>query len=262
VPTSAPEPRLERSQGYLSLIRLDRSSPVPLYFQLAQGLEAVIRDGQLPSGTRLDNEVLLAEQLGLSRPTMRRAMQSLVDKGILVRRRGVGTRVVQPKVRRPLGLSSLFEDLQRSGQSPSTTVLRLAHEPAGADVASALGIPAGDPVTVLERLRSADGQPIARMCNYLPHTVAGLAELQPDDLATRGLYQQLRLLGIELHSADQSIGARTATPGEARLLGEPRGAALLTMQRTTCDDHGRSIEYGSHVYAASRYSFELSMLAG
>ena len=71
----------------------------------------------------------------------------------------------------------------------------------------------------------------------------------------------IRSLGIHLHAADQQIGARTATAEEARLLGEVRGAALLTMQRTAYDDDGRAVEFGDHVYAASRYSFSLSMLA-
>lgn len=243
-------------------IRLDRASPVPLYFQVAEALESAITDGRLPPGTRLDNEVALAEQLGLSRPTMRRAMQYLVDKGVLVRRRGIGTRVVQPKVRRPLGLSSLYEDLAAGGQQPSTEVLSLTVEPATAEMARRLQITEGDDVSVLVRLRSAGGRPLARMCNHLPHTIPGLAQaLDGDTLRERGLYEVIRGVGVQLHAADQSIGARTATAEEARLLGERRGAALLTMQRTAYDDHGRVVEYGSHLYAASRYSFSLSMLA-
>lgn len=257
--TEAAEP----THHVLRTLVLDRASPVPLYFQVAQAMEAAISDGRLPPGSRLDNEVYLAEQLGLSRPTMRRAMQYLVDKGVLVRRRGIGTRVVQPKVRRPLGLSSLYEDLRGTGQSPTTKVLSLGAEPAPAHVAEALAVPTDTLVTVLVRLRSAAGRPIARMCNYLPHTIPGLAEgLTAATLEEHGLYEVIRGLGIQLHAADQSIGARTATVEEARLLEEPRGAALLTMQRTAYDDHGRVVEYGSHVYAASRYSFELSMLAG
>jgi DNA-binding GntR family transcriptional regulator len=244
------------------LLVLDRSSPVPLYFQVAQSLERAISDGTLPPGTRLDNEVQLAQSLGLSRPTMRRAMQYLVDKGVLVRRRGVGTRVVQPRVRRPLGLSSLYEDLVNSGQRPTTTVLSLTTEPASAAIADALSVPLETTVTVLVRLRSALGLPIARMCNYLPHTIPGLAGgLDREALEGQGLYPLIRALGVQLHAADQVIGARTATAEEARLLGEPRGAALLTMQRTAYDDHGRAVEYGTHIYAASRYSFSLSMLA-
>ncbi len=243
-------------------MRLDRSSPVPLYFQVAQGLEEAIIDGRLPPGSRLDNEVLLAEHLGLSRPTMRRAMQHLVDKGVLVRRRGIGTRVVQPKVRRPLGLSSLFEDLAQSGQAPTTKVLSMDVEQASAELAETLQVPADTQVSVLVRLRSAAGTPIARMTNYLPHTIPGLAAaLAAADLEHRGLYQVIRACGVQLHAADQTIGARTATPAEAKLLDERRGAALLTMNRTAFDDHGRVVEYGSHIYAASRYSFSLSMLA-
>jgi DNA-binding GntR family transcriptional regulator len=254
----------EATSALLRSIPLDRTSPVPLYFQVAQAIEAAIIDGRLQPGTRFDNEVMLAEQLGLSRPTMRRAMQYLVEKGVLVRRRGIGTRVVQPKVRRPLGLSSLFEDLAGSGQKPTTRVISLGVEPASGAVAQALQLPADSPVTVLVRLRAAGDRPIAHMTNYLPHTViTGLAEgLTTDALQEQGLYQIIRGLGIQLHAADQVIGARTATTEEARLLGEPRHAALLTMQRTAYDDRGRAVEYGSHVYAASRYSFELSMLAG
>jgi len=257
-------PADEIAHQLLRDIVLDRTSPVPLYFQVAQHLEAAITDGRLQPGTRFDNEVLVAEQLGLSRPTMRRAMQYLVEKGVLVRRRGIGTRVVQPKVRRPLGLSSLYEDLLGTGQEPTTQVLSLAVEPANAAVAQALALPVETPVTVVVRLRSAAGRPIARMANYLPHTVlTGLGEgVTPAALEAHGLYQVIRGLGIQLHAADQTIGARTATAEEARLLGEPRGAALLTMQRTAYDDHGRAVEHGSHLYAASRYSFELSMLAG
>jgi DNA-binding GntR family transcriptional regulator len=255
-------PNERPTESVTRLLVLDRSSPVPLYFQVAQSLERAIADGTLPPGTRLENEVALAESLGLSRPTMRRAMQYLVDKGVLVRRRGVGTRVVQPKVRRPLGLSSLYEDLLNSGQRPTTTVLSLTTEPASAAIAEALSVPVDTPCTVLVRLRSAADRPIARMSNHLPHTIPGMAGgLSVEDVEAQGLYQLIRSLGVQLHAADQVIGARTSTAEEARLLGEPRGSALLTMQRTAYDDHGRAVEFGNHIYAASRYSFSLSMLA-
>ena len=99
------------STPVIAAFLLDRASPVPLYYQVAQYLEEAIEDGRMPPGTQLDNELQLADQLGLSRPTLRRALQYLVEKGLLVRRRGVGTRVVQPKVRRPVELSSLYDDL-------------------------------------------------------------------------------------------------------------------------------------------------------
>src|SRR3954470_22524960 len=122
-----------------SVYLVDRSGPVPLYFQLANRIEKAIRDGQLPPGARLENEVALSERLGLSRPTVRRAIQDLVDKGLLVRRRGIGTQVVHGAVTRQVELTSLYEDLERTGQKPSTRLL--AHEVRAADprIAELLG---------------------------------------------------------------------------------------------------------------------------
>ena len=106
-------------------VELDRSSPVPLYYQLAQAIEAAIRDGELAPGDRFENELALAKRLTLSRPTTRRAIQELVDKGLLVRKRGVGTQVVQNPVHRRVELTSLFDDLARAGQEPTTAAARL-----------------------------------------------------------------------------------------------------------------------------------------
>ncbi|GHI03274.1 GntR family transcriptional regulator [Streptomyces cellostaticus] len=236
---------------------LDRTSPVPLYYQLAQQLEAAIEHGILAPGNLLGNEVDLSVRLGLSRPTVRQAIQSLVDKGLLVRRRGVGTQVVHSQVKRPLELSSLYDDLESAGQGPTTRVLRNERVPASADVAAALGIAEGAEVVVLERLRCTHGQPVAFLCNYLP---AALLELDTERLESTGLYRMMRSAGITLHSARQSVGARSATDEEAALLDEKEGAALLTMQRTAYDDTGRPVEYGSHVYRASRYAFDFQLL--
>ncbi|MFJ3421686.1 MULTISPECIES: GntR family transcriptional regulator [unclassified Streptomyces] len=236
---------------------LDRNSPVPLYYQLAQQLEAAIEHGTLAPGNLLGNEIDLSVRLGLSRPTVRQAIQSLVDKGLLVRRRGVGTQVVHSQVKRPLELSSLYDDLESAGQGPTTQVVRNEGVPATADVAAALGVPEGSEVTLLERLRSTHGQPVAFLCNYLP---ANLLALDTARLESTGLYRMLRTAGITLHSARQTIGARSATSEEATRLDEKEGAALLTMQRTAYDDTGRAVEYGTHVYRASRYAFDFQLL--
>jgi DNA-binding GntR family transcriptional regulator len=95
------------------------------------------------------------------------------------------------------------------------------------------------------------------MTNFLPVAVF---DVTADDLERRGLYELLRSNGVRLHSAIQTVGARKASAAEARLLGEPRGAALLTMQRLSFDDHGQAVEWGDHLYAASRYAFEINLL--
>ncbi|MET8892852.1 GntR family transcriptional regulator [Streptomyces albogriseolus] len=238
-------------------LSVDRGSPVPLYFQLAQQLESAIEHGTLTPGTLLGNEIELAARLGLSRPTVRQAIQSLVDKGLLVRRRGVGTQVVHSKVKRPLELSSLYDDLESAGQRPTTTVLVNTMAAASAEVAAVLGVAEGTEVHRIERLRSAHGEPIAYLCNYLP---PGLLDLDTGQLEATGLYRLMRAAGITLHSARQTIGARAATAVEAERLREQPGAPLLTMERVTFDDTGRAVEYGTHTYRPSRYSFEFQLL--
>ncbi|GAA3524927.1 GntR family transcriptional regulator [Amycolatopsis ultiminotia] len=240
-------------------IVVDPDSPEPRYFQVARQLHAAIEGGRLPAGTRLATELDLAASLRLSRPTIRQAIQFLVNQGLLVRKRGVGTQVVRTKVARPLRLSSLFDDLAGLGASPRSQVLVNQVEPADADTAALLEAPGLARVRRLRRIRSAGGEPLAVMNNYLPD---GLVDPADEDLRDHGLYQLLRSAGLRLHSAQQEIGARLATAEDAALLHEQPGAALLTMQRTTYDETGRVVEYGRHVYRASRYSFNLSLTNG
>jgi DNA-binding GntR family transcriptional regulator len=237
-------------------IQVDRSSPVPLYFQVAQHLEQLIESGDLATGTRLENEIDLADRLGLSRPTMRRAIEYLVDRGLLIRKRGVGTQVVHAKVRRQVELTSLYDDLTRTRRDPRTRVRSFATEPASDALALELGIPAGTEVYAFERLRYAGAEPLALLRNHVP---VGLLRLTPGDLEAQGLYNLLRANGINLRIAKQSIGARAATAAEARALGETRGAPLLTMVRAAYDDQGRAVEHGDHIYRASGYSFDLTL---
>ncbi len=252
---SARNPDDSKASGMRS-VQIDRASPVPLWFQVARGLQQLIESGELQPGNHLDNEVLLGRQLRLSRPTIRKAMEHLVSQGLIVRRRGVGTRVVQQKVRRPLALTSLYDDLRSNGEEPTTEVLKRVMVPADSEVAAALQVEEGSEVLLVERLRQTNRQPIAHLTNYLPPE---LADVTAEDLASGGLYEALRSRGIVLHVATQVVGARRATATEARMLQEERGAALLTVQRTAYDDHGRPVELGLHVYAASRFSFQFEL---
>ncbi len=239
------------------VIDLDRSSPIPLYFQVAQELEKAITSGQLGPGAKLPNEISLADNFGLSRPTMRRAIQELVDKGLLVRKRGVGTQVVHGEVSRPVELTSLFDDLSRNGAAPRTTLLTREVIPADDQMALQLDIAPGKSILHLRRLRYANGEPLAIMENFLPEDLADLPE---KDLEERGLYQMMRSRGIHIRVAKQRIGARTGTTEECRLLNERRGSPLLTMDRSTYDDSGRTVEWGHHVYRASQYSFAVTLV--
>jgi DNA-binding GntR family transcriptional regulator len=236
----------------------DRTSPIPLYFQIARQLEDAISRGELAPGTRLDNEIELSERLAVSRPTMRKAIERLVNQGLVVRRRGIGTVVVPKAVKRPMALSSLYDDLAHAGRQPRTQVLTVATQAAGPDVAAALSLPEGEPTLYLERLRYADDAPLAVMHNYLP---SGLVELDSEMLTSQGLYQIFRARGIQLQVATQTIAARAATYHEARLLKVGRNTPMLTMTRTAFDTAGRAVEYGNHAYLADRYSVEVTLVA-
>jgi GntR family transcriptional regulator len=238
---------------------IDRNSPVPLYFQIAENLKQAISDGTLKPGERLDNELDLTERLGVSRPTVRQAVQRLVDQGLVVRRRGLGTVVIAPRILRSVALTSLYDDLAASGRQPATTVLDVASLTADDDIAAALSVPVGAPVLSVERLRLADGIPLALMRNYLPD---GLLRGEPRDaLGKTGLYELLRGQGVQLQAGEQVIGARKVTSYEAKLLDAPRTATVLTMTRTTFDQDGTPVEHGSHAYLAERYSFRMPLVA-
>ena len=252
---TAAAPRAPDLAAHL-LAGLQRSSPVPLYHQLAEMVRDAISDGMLPPGTRLETEIALADRLGLSRPTMRRALQELVDAGLLVRRRGVGTQVVHQHVSRSMALTSLHDDLQRTGQAPTTRVLEHRLGPGPPEVTAALGLPEGAEVLTLRRLRLADGEPLALLSNHLPRALAPDRERLTRD----GLYQCLRERGVHLRVAHQTVGARLATTAEARLLDERPRSALVTMERTAYDASGAIVEHGRHAYRASRYQVQTTLV--
>jgi DNA-binding GntR family transcriptional regulator len=243
----------------IQAIALDRTSPIPLYFQIAQGLQQAIEAGALRPGDRLEAEEEVADRLGVSRPTVHQAVERLVQQGLVARHRGVGTVVVHRRIQRPLALTSFYDDLAAADRKPTTAVLAMEELPAEPEVAMALSMTVGDPVLWIERLRSAEGIPLAVMSNHLPAQLLS-TPLASDDLERQGLYELLREQGVQLHSAKQVIAARRATSREARLLGEPRSNPVLTVVRTSYDASGRAVEFGQHVYPAERYAFELSLL--
>ena len=238
-------------------ITLERNSPVPLYYQLAQYIEHAINAGDLAPGDRIENELSLTSRLGLSRPTARQAIQELVNKGLLVRKRGVGTQVVRSQFRRDEKLSSLNEDLAKAGKVPSTVLLNYSIGELADEIRDVV-----DSADVLEpqflqirRLRLADDVPLAILTNFIPARY----EISADDLRERGLYACLNALGVHLKIAHQQISARLMTPEEADLLKERTPAACLTVDRLAYDDVGRFVEFGRHIYRPNFYSIQSSL---
>jgi DNA-binding GntR family transcriptional regulator len=235
-------------------IQIDRTSPVPLYHQLAEQLTAAISDGVLRPGDPFENELAMSDRLSLSRPTVRRAISELVNKGLLVRRRGIGTTVANQMVHRRAELTSLYDDLIREGRTPRTEVLSLVCSAHDDRAAEALGLPASSPLVSIVRLRYAGDQPLAILRNWLP---PAMNDLTTELLETDGLYAVLRARGVRPTVARQRIGARNATAEERRTLHMSKAEPLVTMTRSAYDADGSPVEFGDHCYRADQYSVDV-----
>ena len=227
-----------------------------MYYQVAQQLEQAIETGELAPGARLDGELALANQLGVSRPTLRRAIEYLVDRGYLVRRRAVGTQVVHPKVRRPVELTSLYDDLTARRKNPRTTVLSLDKVPATDAVAHALGLEdgvecwpsSGSATPTASRWRScATGSP-SGWSSWTPAARAGRAV--PAHAGRRD--QPAPRLPDHRGQGGQWRRGQAA-PG-------PQGRAAADHVAHHLQRNGQPVELADHLYRASLYSFEIVLV--
>ncbi|MTI94548.1 MAG: GntR family transcriptional regulator [Firmicutes bacterium] len=240
--------------------KLDESSPTPLYYQLRELIADTIKGGQYGPEYKLPSERELAEKYGLSRMTVRQATIALVNDGFLVRKRGMGTFVSPPKVEQGLlKLTGFTEDMRQRGMVPSTRILAMKQEQASENTARKLGIAEGEGIILLERLRLADGEPMAYERCHLPQ--GRFPELTEDDLKGQSLYALLTTkYNISFESAKQSLEATVATKREAAMLNVTRGAPLLLLERSTLDQNGRVIEFVKSLYRADRYKFHVHLL--
>lgn len=239
----------------LKRIVVDRASPVPLYFQAAHALEIAIDRGDLQPGDLIPNEIDFAQSLGLSRPTVRHAIDLLVKKGILVRKRGVGTRVMAAELRRRVELTSLYEDLAEGGRRPRSDVLHFRAPDQEPRAARALGLEESAPLVFCERVRYADDRPIAILRNWL---VPMHPPLTREELEADSLYRLMDERGCRPTMAKQRITARLATQREARILHAGKNVPLVQMERTAFVSDG-SVEYAENVYLADSYAIEVTV---
>jgi GntR family transcriptional regulator len=235
---------------------IDRTSPIPLYYQLAQQLTAAIEGGRLKPGDPFENELAMAERLDLSRPTVRRAIAELVQRGLVTRRRGIGTTVASEVIHRRDELTSLYEDLVRSGKEPRTKLLDFDRTAHSAEAAAFFELPKNADLVFVRRLRYAGDQPLSILCNWLLPQAVRFDEAQ---LVERGLYALLREVGVRPVVAKQRIGARRPTPTERSMLRTAKGEPLLTMTRRAFDEAGKPVEFGDHVYRADQYAIDITV---
>ena len=237
---------------------LDRDSDVPLYLQLrAVFLEELTR-AEASNGDRLPTERELQERYGVSRATVRSALDQLEAEGYIVRAQGVGTLVARTKIEPDISqLTSFTEDLQARGVEPGsiTLAMNLVVPPPAA--AAALGTGVDEPVWYLRRLRSGNGEPIGIHDLYLPPTL----EFAPRALKEMHSYYTLlrERHGLEPDRAVETFTARTADAALASLLKVEDGAALLAIQRVTFDTEERVLEYVELLYRADQYEYRVEL---
>ncbi|APX34045.1 hypothetical protein BH708_16530 [Brachybacterium sp. P6-10-X1] len=209
---------------------------------------------KLPVGSSVPSERALAVDSGVSRMTARRALDELTREGRIVREVGRGSFVARPAVNLPLHLTGFTQDMAARGIEAGSRVLRLLEEPADASTAEALGLEKGSPVTRLDRVRLADGRPMALERTALDaRVVPGLVDV---DFTRRSLYGELEArYGIVFDAGEQIIRAATIRPEDAQELGVDQGTAVLEFVRTS-GTGGRSIERTVSTYPGDR--FELS----
>lgn len=224
-------------------------SPVPKYHQLRDILLELMAS-ELEVGAPIPSERELAEQYGLSRMTVRQGVDSLVADGRLTRVVGVGTFVAAPKMDIQVRLASFTEDMRSRGMQPGTTVLTIERIAVAAHVASELEMNVGDSVVRIDRLRYADGVPMAVQSTYLPETlVPGLVDRGLDG----SLHQLLReRYGLVLDWGEQTIEAGSADAATARLLEMPAGSVTMRLRRRSYAGD-QLVEYDDSSYRADRY---------
>ncbi|WP_019629179.1 GntR family transcriptional regulator [Actinomadura atramentaria] len=236
---------------------IDPGGPLPKYAQLRAVLLGLIDGAELPLDAPIPSERELCARYRLSRTTVRQAIELLVGEGRLHRVPGKGTFVARPKLEMPLRLVSFTEDMLARGMRPGGADLARGTVPADGRLARLFDVPPGTPVHVIERLRTADGEPMAVERSHI------LASLAPDltdrRLADRSLHGVLEAVyGLVFDAGDQTIDAGLAEADEARRLEIPRGGAVLRLQRRSYTG-GICAELGVSTYRADRYQIRTAL---
>ena len=231
----------------------------PRHAQISEWLRQQIEDGTLGPDEQLPSESQLTGRFGVSRITVRRALQTLEHEGLIYRRQGLGSFVQDTRVRQGLvRLTDFVEDMAQAGLAARSQVLHFAPEAARPDVAARLDVGDDQPVYRLDRLRLAEDEPIAFDRTWLPVFYAGL--LDGHDLETHTIYHLLETrYGIAVERGRYRIEAVNASTELAGHLAVPRGRALLLIERVSFTHGEKRIYYQRRYYRSDRVAYELEL---
>lgn len=229
---------------------------LPIYIQIHNQIRQRIEDGKWQVGDRLPSERELAQEFGVSRMTLRQAIQTLADEGILERKVGSGTYVANQKVQEKMsGITSFTEIIQRQGKSPSSKTVSYQIKMPNSREQEALHLAEDDEILRMERIRYADNVPICVETTSIP--LCFIKELKKDEI-TSSLYHSLEeQTKARLGQAKQMITASLANERTAELLEIKRGDAILYLRQITYLKTGEPFEYVRSQYVGSRFEFVL-----
>jgi GntR family transcriptional regulator len=233
--------------------------PVPLYRRISDELKVRIQAGEYVPGDRLPSELELARSYGVSRITSRQALDLLATEGLLVRRQGMGSFVAHRRVTQPLvRLTDFVEDMAEAGLRPESRILSFGTVTTPAEIGATLGLDPDGEVYRLDRLRLADGGPIALDWTWLPLQFGRL--LVEQDLTRRTIYSILEgEYGIPVVSGEYTLSAVVAEAEQAGHLQVPSGAPLLVFDRTSRTSSDKPVYVQRRFYRADRVQYRLSL---
>lgn len=233
----------------------------PLYVQLANALQDFITLEKLKPGDLLPSETALASDNRLSRATVIKAFESLIERGVVTRRQGRGTFVnARPMERQLPELTSFSEHVHGLGLTPGSTLLRFESIAGDSPDRPPSAFERQEPLVLVERLRNVGDEPVGIHRTLVPADVADLVGLT-EHVAARSdfsLYESLRRGGIYLHAGEESLSAINVDARDADLLGIEEGVALIEIIRSSRDVSGRLIEVVRARYLGSKYLYHIS----
>lgn len=239
---------------------IDRTSYVPLYIQVMDSLQEYIEDGA-SAGEQLPGEPELCRLFDVSRTVIRQALRELEYEGLIVREKGKGTFIAEPKIRESLfqELTGFYQDMAAKGHAPYSQVLKQEEVPASRKIAGYLKLKPGTPVVQIDRLRFVEEEPIVLVSTYLPAArCPGLVDV---DLTQQSLYAWLEAAcDIDIARGKRYLEAVPANEVEAELLEIKKGAPLLLLDSVSYLADGTPIEYFHALHRGDRSRFEVELL--
>jgi GntR family transcriptional regulator len=239
---------------------LERSNPLPLYYQLKEALKQQIRSGHLAPHSAIPSEPELVSSYHVSRATVRQALSELVHEGLLYRQHGKGTYVCEPRVQQNVSeLTSLSQELQKRGRRPGGLLL-VAELVRGSEyVRQLLGLADSEQAIRLERVRSADDLPIAHEIDYLPYPRAASVYERAKELADGSLYTLMAYEGLSPSIAEQTLRADLPDARTSELLRIDASEPGMRLFSTLFDQTGLPIAYSESFFPGNRYDFQVTL---